>query len=95
MEYVQRKKSVFAIRKVLKKYHQDELGQEAFRRLSDRKQKLQIRQTAWRTAIRVFSFGMTRRWHMVLAAGIKILIESRIDERFSDTGIREEKNSEV
>ena len=85
MEYVQRKKSVLAIRKVLKKYHQDELGQEAFRRLSDWKQKLQIRQTAWRTAIRVFSFGMTRRWHMVLAAGIKILIESRIYERFYHT----------
>lgn len=91
MEYVQRKKSIFAIRKVLKAYHQDELGREAFRKLSDRKQELNIRQSAWRTAIRAFSFGMTRRWYMMLAAGIKILIESRMDERFSDTGIREEQ----
>lgn len=95
MEYVQRKKSVLTIRKVLKAYHQDELGQEAFRKLSDRKRELQIQQRTWRTAIRVFSFGMTRRWYMALAAGIKILIESRMDERFSDTGIREEKNSEA
>ena len=95
MEYIQQKKSVFAIRKVLKAYDQDELGREAFRKLSDRKRKLQIRQAVWKITIRVFSFGMTRRWYMMLAAGIKILIESRIDERFSDTGIREEKNSEV
>ena len=91
MEYVQHKKSVFAIRRVLKKYHQDALGREAFRKLSDRKHALPIRQRAWRTAIRVFSFGMTRRWYMALAQGIKILIDSRVDERFSDTGIREEQ----
>lgn len=91
MEYVHHKKTVFAIRKVLKKYHQDALGREAFRKFSDRKHALPIRQRVWRTAIRVFSFGMTRRWYMALAQGIKILIDSRIDERFSDTGIREEQ----
>lgn len=91
MEYVQHKKSVLAIRKVLKAYHQDELGREAFKKLADRKHALPIRQRMWRTAIRVFSFGMTRRWYMALAAGVKFLIDSRVDERFSDTGIREEQ----
>ena len=91
MEYVQHKKSVFAIRKVLKAYHQDELGREAFKKLADRKHALPIRQRMWRTAIRVCSFGMTRRWYMALAAGVKFLIDSRVDERFSDTGIREEQ----
>ena len=46
---------------------------------------------AWRAAIRVFSFGMARRWYMALTVGIRFLIESKIDERFSDTGIKEEQ----
>ena len=91
MEYVQRRKSVFSIRKILKRYHRDELGREAFKKLSDRKHALPIQQMAWRAAIRVFSFGMTRRWYMALAVGIRFLIESKIDERFSDTGIKEEQ----
>ena len=91
MEYVQRRKSVFSIRKILKRYHRDELGREAFKKLSDRKHALPIQQIAWRAAIRVFSFGMTRRWYMALAVGIRFLIESKIDERFSDTGIKEEQ----
>ena len=81
----------FSIRKILKRYHRDELGREAFKKLSDRKHALPIQQMAWRAAIRVFSFGMARRWYMALAVGIRFLIESKIDERFSDTGIKEEQ----
>lgn len=95
MEYMQHRKSILAIRKVLKIYAQDELGQEAFQRLSDKKNVLELNQPAWQSTIRMFSFGMKMHWYMVLAAGIKILIELRMDERFSDTGIREEKNSEA
>ena len=72
MEYVQRRKSVFSIRKILKRYHRDELGREAFKKLSDRKHALPIQ-------------------YMALAVGIRFLIESKIDERFSDTGIKEEQ----
>ena len=39
--------------------------------------------------IRTFSFGMKQQWYILLAVGIKMLITQRVDERLSDTGVRE------
>ena len=38
-----------------------------------------------------FSMGMKFQWYLLLATGIKMLIDFRVDERLSDTGLREEK----
>lgn len=88
MEYEQHKKSLWAIRKVLKKYGSNPVGKKAFRELSDLKKSLQISQKMWKIMIRGFSLGMRWQWYMLLAVGIKILIGQRVDERLSDTGIR-------
>ena len=89
MEYMQHKKSMWAIRKVLKKYGTNPLGKKVFSELSDRKRKLQLDERMWKIMIRTFSWGMELQWYMLLAAGIKILVAQRVDERLSDTGMRE------
>lgn len=89
MEYMQHKKSIWAIRKVLKKYGTNPLGKKVFSELSDRKRKLQLDERMWKIMIRTFSWGMELQWYVLLAAGIKILVAQRVDERLSDTGMRE------
>lgn len=44
MEYMQHKKSLWAVRKVLKKYGGNPMGRKAFTELADRRKKLQITQ---------------------------------------------------
>lgn len=89
MEYMQHKKSMWAIRKVLKKYGTNPLGKKVFSELSDRKRKLQLDERMWKIMIRTFSWGMELQWYVLLATGIKILVAQRVDERLSDTGMRE------
>ena len=89
MEYMQHKKSIWAIRKVLKKYGTNPLGKKVFSELSDRKRKLQLDERMWKIMIRTFSWGMELQWYVLLATGIKILVAQRVDERLSDTGMRE------
>lgn len=89
MEYMQHKKSLRAIRKVLKKYGTNPVGKKVFHELADRKRPLKLKQKMWKIMIRSFSLGMKKQWYMLMAAGIKILITQRVDERLSDTGMRE------
>lgn len=88
MEYMHHRRSLWAVRKVLWKYGSNPIGKKVFTELSDRKRNLQLKQNLWKIMIRTFSMGMKRQWYMLMAAGVKTLISHRIDERFSDTGIR-------
>lgn len=88
MEYMQHKKSLWAVRKVLKKYGSNPMGRKAFTELADRRKKLQITQKLWKIMIRTFSLGMKWRWYLLMSVGIKILVSCRVDERLSDTGLR-------
>ena len=90
MEYQGHKKSLRAVRKVLKTYRQDPLGEKCFTELSARNSRLmELKHPLWRIMIRGFSLGMKHQCYMLMALGIKLLIELRIDERLSDTGLRE------
>ena len=89
MEYVEHKKSVWAVRKVLRIYGKDNLGRKSFEKLVKAKKKDMPNQILWRIMLRGFSFGMWIRCYGLLAIGIKILIDQRVDERLSDTGLRE------
>lgn len=89
MEYTEHKKSIWAVRKVLKRYGKDQLGRESFIRLMKAKKRSMPKQILWRIMIRCFSFGMTIKCYLLLAIGIKFLIDQRVDERLSDTGLRE------
>ena len=89
MEYTEHKNSLWAVRKVLKTYGQDSLGRECFQELSKEKKLSELKQPLWKFIIKGFAVGMKHQWYMFLAAGIKLLIDLRVDERLSDTGLRE------
>lgn len=86
-EYQKGKPSVWRIRKILKLYGQDKLAKESFAKLAAEKRNLQ--QGLWRIMVRGFSVGMKLKCYLSLAFGIKILVNNRVDERLSDTGLRE------
>lgn len=88
MEYTQHRKSLWAVRKVLRKYGSNPLGRKVFTELSDRKRNLHLEQKLWKVMIRMFSLGMKMQWYMLMAAGVRTLVSHRVDERLSDTGIR-------
>ena len=89
MEYIQHKNSLRAVRKVLKNYGQDPLGKESFLELSKEKKLPELKQPLWRVIIRGFALGMRHQWYLFLSVGIKLVIDLKIDERLSDTGLRE------
>lgn len=89
MEYMEHKNSLRAVKRVLKIYGQDALGKECFQKLYSEKQFLQLQQRMWRIMIKGFSRGMKSQRYFLLAIGIKMLIDFRVDEKLSDTGLRE------
>ena len=88
MEYMQHRKSLWAVRKVLRKYGSNPMGKKVFTELSDRTRNLQLKQNLWKIMIRTFSTGMKKQWYILMAVGIRMLISHRVDERLSDTGMR-------
>ena len=54
-----------------------------------RKEIVRIKAVLWRFIIKGFAEGMKHQWYMLLAVGIKLLIDMKVDERLSDTGFRE------
>lgn len=90
MEYVEHGKSMKAVRKTLRTYEGDALGHKCFQKLAFGKEVRRISQGLWKVMMRGFSLGMHCHMFGLLALGIKFLIDLRIDERLSDTGLREE-----
>lgn len=89
MNYDYGKRKLSAVRKVLREYGREELARKYFVRLS---RPGRLRGTAsmlWRVMIWGFACGMRFRCYTMLSLGIKVLIDLRIDERLSDTGLRE------
>lgn len=88
MQYEQYKKRLRVIRKTLKSYRQDELGKEYFQKYSRRKNKTGPEQKIWRVFMKGFALAMRFKCYLLLSIGIKLFIDWKIDERLSDTGIR-------
>ena len=89
MEYVRHGRSLKAVRRTLKIYGKDQLADQSFSALAFEKDLERLRQRLWKIMIRGFSMAMRLHFYLALAAGIKLLIDWRIDERLSDTGLRE------
>lgn len=90
MEYQKRRKSIWMIRKILRIYGNDSIGKDCFAKLAcDKKRIPQLNQKIWRIVIKGFSRGMKWKCYLALSFGIKQLIEHRVDEKLSDTGLRE------
>ena len=89
MEYVEKKKSLQATIALLKKYKADELTGRCLKNLAHGKQIKEIHSRMWKLMLEGFAFAMNRKWYRCLALMIKFLVDLRIDERLSDTGLRE------
>ena len=89
-EYEQHRHSLRAIRKILRIYGRDAIGGDCFRRLLKEKRVSELEQKFWKVLIRGYSLGMRLQLYFLLALGIRELINHKVDERMSDTGLREE-----
>lgn len=89
MEYINHGKSIAAVRNLLAEYASDQLTRQTFRSLITEKRIHGLKQGIWIVVMRMFSLAMSLHWFWLLAIGIKLLIDFRIDERLSDTGLRE------
>mgnify|MGYP002518695365 CR=1 FL=1 len=89
MEYVRHGKSLKAVRQTLKRYGRDPLARQSFQAFAFEKGLKRPKQKMWSIMIRGFASAMRLHWYLPLAVGIKLLIDCRVDERLSDTGLRE------
>ena len=89
MEYIGGRGTIKSVRKLIMEYHKDPLVRKVFIRLAKDSRIRQLSQFHWRAMIRVFSVAMNCHLYGGIAVGIKLLVLFRIDERLSDTGLRE------
>lgn len=89
MEYVRHGRSLKAVMWTLKRYGRDPLARQSFQAFAFEKGFKRPKQKMWSIMIRGFAAAMRFHLYLPLAAGIKLLIDCRVDERLSDTGLRE------
>lgn len=90
MEYVHGDRSVARVKRVLRRYRNYALAGRYFGEFASGRRLWEIPSLVWKVMIWGFSFAMYLRWYLFLALGIKLLVDCRVDERLSDTGLREE-----
>ena len=90
MVYQGSNNSLTAVKREMKAYGSDALAKKYFAQLSMGKGLRSISTTAWKIMFWGFSVLMRIHFYSLLAFGIKLLVDFRIDERLSDTGLREE-----
>lgn len=88
MEYSKKEHSTRAVRGILLQYMDKPFGKKAFHKLAKGIHFKELHSLAWRSMMRLFSMGMVCHFYGMLAFGIKLLIDLRVDERLSDTGLR-------
>lgn len=89
MEYTANHRSLRAVHGMLSRYGAQALAEKAFRVLGSRRGVQEIGQKQWKLMLYGFSVAMRLHWYGMLSVGIKLLVDWKIDERLSDTGMRE------
>ena len=89
MEYTEHGRSLRSIWHTLRKYGHNPLAKRVFRDLMCGKDMKGLSSGAWKIMMRGFSLCMNLHMFLILSVGIKVLIKLRVDERMSDTGLRE------
>ncbi len=89
MNYEYGGKTLSAVKKVLKEYASYPLAKKYFSLLARGKLLKHISPFLWKGMVWGFAWGMWLHFYGILSLGIKLLIDWRIDERLSDTGLRE------
>lgn len=89
MEYTGGRGTIKSVRKLIQEYHAQMLVKKSFMKLAKDSRIRELSQFHWRVMIRIFSIAINCHLYGLIAVGIKILVALRIDERLSDTGLRE------
>lgn len=89
MEYVGKNKSIKAVKNLLQSYGEHPLGKQSFKRRAFGGSVCSRELLMWKLAMRIFALGMFLHVYYLWALLIKVLVDYRIDERLSDTGVRE------
>lgn len=89
MEYEEHKKKLRFIWKTLRLYGKDEFARECLCRLAADKKIWKLQDKKWVVMTKGFCIGMKLKLYLLLSIGIRSLIRRSIDERLSDTGLRE------
>ena len=89
MEYAHAGRRMSSVKGVLKKYRKHPLAGRYFAKFASGRGLKEIPSLFWKLMIWGFSFAMYLKCYLLLAFGIKLLVDLRIDERLSDTGLRE------
>lgn len=89
MEYVHGKKSLAPVKKTLRKYRNHALAGRYFGEFASGRRLREIPSLIWKAMIWGFSIAMYLKWYLLLAFGMKLLVDCRVDERLSDTGLRD------
>lgn len=97
MVYVEKQHSLVEVQKLLKRYRDMPLAKKYFCERAAGKGLKKLPSFLWKCMIWGFSVGMCFKWYFLIALGVKLLVDGRIDERLSDTGLREvvEKGSKI
>ena len=91
MVYLHSGKKISAIKELLVEYSRDPLSTTSFKMLSDNRNLNRIPSFLYRIFIGGFAFFMKRHMFSAIAIGIKIIVDTKIDERLSDTGKKPHK----
>ena len=75
--------------KTLRLYGKDEFARECLCRLAADKKIWKLQDKKWVVMTKGFCIGMKLKLYLLLSIGIRSLIRRRIDEKLSDTGLRE------
>lgn len=89
MRYVHDGNKLSAVKSVLREYRSYPLARRYFGEFARGKRLGEIPSMLWRVMIFGFSVAMALHFDFLLALGIKVLVDARVDERLSDTGTRE------
>lgn len=89
MEYTGGNSTIKDVRNFIQHYHKNAIVKKTFTSLAKNKRVRQLSQLHWKVMIRTFSIVLSLHLYSLIAVGIKLLVLLRVDERLSDTGLRE------
>ena len=90
--YVPISKNVKVVKELLNEYGKFPLANRYFGEMAKGKYLDGVKSAGWKLMMWGFSLLMHMRAYSLLAFGIKCLIDFRIDEILSDTGLKRQKN---
>lgn len=85
-EYIHSGRKLLSVRDTIKGYHSYRVARDYFKKMAKREYIKGVQSGFWRWMLWGFSVAVTMHLYLILALGIKILIDAKVDERLSSTG---------